>query len=385
MIWTSRASGKWSAYLSFSSIILFSYSLLSRAMRILVWISWWVDSAIAAYLLKQQGHHIVWGFMLNYLDETNPWCTTKQDLESFYQVCERLNIPFEVLDFRQEYHDRVLQYLYNGYLSGITPNPDIICNSEIKFSLFLQEAISMGYDMIATGHYARIVTTYHSWWALYHLLMATDTIKDQSYFLAWLNQFQLSKALFPLSNMTKTEVRSLAHAISLPNAARKDSQWLCFVGNIPMSKLLQEKIWPKPGDILLTDGTLVWTHTGAYKYTIGQRKGIGLHMQCYVVDRDIIWNTLTVSTDMTDSLLYRSTFLIRFPHWVGDIPSLPVRAWCKVRYRQSLQPCLIEYINNTSLLVTTDTPQKWVPNGQICVIYGGVYDQEVLGSWEIGS
>ena len=354
-------------------------------MRILVWISWWVDSAITAYLLQQQGHQVVWGFMLNYLDETNPWCTTKQDLTSFYEVCEWLKIPFEVLDFREEYSNKVLKYLYEWYLSGITPNPDILCNSEIKFTLFLQEAISMGYEMIATGHYARIISTHKSSWPTYHLLTGSDTTKDQSYFLSWLNQYQLSKALFPLGDITKSQVMSLAHKIGLPNADRKDSQGLCFVGNVPMSKLLQEKIWVKPGNIILTDGTVVWTHTGAYQYTIGQRKGIGLHIQCYVVDRDIIWNTVIVSTDMTDPLLYRSTFLIRSPHWIWDPPALPVRAWCKVRYRQSLQPCLIQSIHNQSLLITTDSPQKWVPNGQICVIYGGINNQEVLWSWEIGS
>lgn len=158
--------------------------------------------------------------MLNYLDEENPECTTKQDLESFYQVCSFLNIPFEVLDFRKEYEEKVLNYIYEGYLKGITPNPDVLCNSEVKFKLFLDEALAMGYDMIATGHYAQIENNE----GVYELLRGLDPAKDQSYFLAGLNQFQLSKALFPIGGMEKKEVRELAKKIGLPNAERKDSQ-----------------------------------------------------------------------------------------------------------------------------------------------------------------
>lgn len=158
--------------------------------------------------------------MLNYLDEENSECTTKQDLESFYQVCSFLNIPFEVLDFRKEYEEKVLNYIYEGYLKGITPNPDVLCNSEVKFKLFLDEALAMGYDMIATGHYAQI----HNNEGVYKLLRGLDSTKDQSYFLAGLNQFQLSKALFPIGGMEKKEVRELAKKIGLPNAERKDSQ-----------------------------------------------------------------------------------------------------------------------------------------------------------------
>lgn len=362
---------------------LLTISTLSLNMKILVWISWWVDSAVAAYLLKKQWHHIVWGFMLNYLDESNPNCTTKQDLKSFYEVCDFLQIPFEVIDFRDEYENKVLRYLYDGYLSGVTPNPDILCNSEIKFKLFLDEALALWYDMIATGHYAKITTTQTNW--TFRLLRGADELKDQSYFLAWLNQYQLSKALFPLGDLTKTEVRAIAHRSGLPNADRKDSQWLCFVGNVPMSKLLQEKIGTKSGDIVSTDGRVLWTHTWAYQYTIGQRKGIGLHVQCYVVDIDIIRNRVVVSTDEQDALLYRTAFHWRNPHRILSEPTMPFRSMCKIRYRQWLQPCTVTKIANWSITVTTDEPQKWVPNGQICVLYGGSNNQEVLWSWEITS
>lgn len=372
--------------------------------KILVWLSGWVDSAVTAYLLQQQGHQVVGGFMLNYLDENDPECTTKADLESFYKVCEFLKIPYEILDFRQEYSTKILNYIYEGYLRWITPNPDVLCNTEVKFKLFLDEALKLGYDGIATGHYARIVrsdelgvrgwklsgendvdvwnTTPNSSLLTPHLYRWIDNQKDQSYFLAGLDQFQLSKAMFPIGDMTKVQVRELAQQIDLPNANRKDSQGLCFVWDVAMGDFLREKIGEKPWDIVLQDGTIVGKHTGAYQFTVGQRKGIGLHFQCYVVDVDVVKNTVTVTTDPKDDQLYRKSVGIKSMHWIsGTQPELPLVCTCKLRYRQAVQDCVVD-LDGDQLKVVLVEPAKGVPNGQICVLYDG---DEVLGCGEIGS
>lgn len=350
-------------------------------MKIWVWISGGVDSAVAAYILKQQWHTIVWIFMLNYLDENNPNCSTKNDLESFYEVCKFLDIPYEVLDFRKEYEEKILHYIYQWYLAGITPNPDILCNTEVKFKLFLNEVLSMGYDAIATGHYAKILQRNKN----YELRRATDLHKDQSYFLAWLDQFQLSHALFPLGDLYKSQVRELAKQIGLPNAERKDSQWLCFVGNIAMADFLKEKIGEKKGNIILQDGTIIGTHSGAYQFTIGQRKWLWLHIQCYVCWIDVEHNTVTVTQDKESDMLGRSHFGIHALHRIGTKPAIPWDYFVKCRYRQEPQPCtLIQH--NWRYECITESKQIWVPNGQIAVFYtSDTADSQVIWCGEICS
>lgn len=361
-------------------------------LKILVGISGGVDSAVAAYLLKQQWHDIVWGFMLNYLDELDPGCTTKADLEEFYKVCKFLDIPYEVLDFREEYEEKILNYIYEWYLQWLTPNPDVLCNTEIKFKLFLDEALKLGYDKIATGHYSDNREQIRDNRSVFKLCRARDLSKDQSYFLAGLNQFQLAHALFPLADMLKSEVRKLALEIWLPNAQRKDSQWLCFVGNIAMADFLRKKIGIKPWDIVLAETwDIVWQHEWAYQYTIWQRKGIKLNFQAYVTDIDVVNNLVYVSSSMSDKNLFRESIGLKSLHWIGEEFILPLECKCKVRYRQELQDCRVEQIWSpdasriNQIIIHFKEPQKWVPNGQICVLYGGENYDVVLGCGEISA
>lgn len=339
-------------------------------MKILVGISGWVDSAVSAYLLKQAGHDVVGGFMINYLDESDPWCTTKQDLEEFHKVIKWLDIPYEIRDFREEYEDKILNYIYEWYLAGITPNPDVLCNNLIKFWLFMDEAIRLGFDKVATGHYARIVQQDLD----FLLYRWKDDNKDQSYFLSWLTQDQLSRAMFPLWDMTKSQVRELAKEIWLPNADRPDSQWLCFVGNIPMSQFLLDKIWPKPWDIMDKDWNKIWNHQGAYLFTIWQRRGIWLPYQSYVIGIDIKNNTITV-WDEDDLTLFRSEIFIPNIHWIWQKPMIWLqwyKCWCKIRYRQSIQEATVfEWWSDGWYKIIFHTPQKWVPDGQVAVLYDG--------------
>lgn len=361
-----------------------------------MWLSWGVDSAVAAYLLQQQWHEVVAGFMLNYLDESNPNCTTKQDLESFHQVREHLLIKnFEIFDFRDQYDTKVLNYIYEWYLSGITPNPDVLCNTEIKFKLFLQEWINWWYDAIATGHYARVATVCHPECSegsqksfvpqddsvQYHLLRAIDHNKDQTYFLAWLNQYQLSKSLFPLWELTKPQVRQIAHDIWLPNASRPDSQWLCFVWKISMKDFLSKKIWPKLWVIKKLNWIIVWNHTWAYQYTVGQRRGLSLPFQAYVCDIDVLNNIVYVTDNEDDPKLFQTWVWVKDWHWIVPWDSLCMKGYWKIRYRQELfemnwyaEWWIIEW---GSVYFDFWKPIKWVASGQILAFY---IWEELIGS-----
>lgn len=344
-------------------------------MRVLVWLSGGVDSAVAAYLLQQQWHEVVAGFMLNYLDENNPNCTTKKDLESFHQVREHLWIKhFEIFDFRDQYEEKVLNYIYEWYLSGITPNPDVLCNTEVKFKLFLQEWISWWYDAIATGHYAINNNG--------HLLRAIDHNKDQTYFLAWLNQYQLSKSLFPIGWLTKPQVRQIAKDVDLPNANRADSQWLCFVWKVSMKDFLWEKIWPKPWVIKKLDWTIVWNHTWAYQYTVGQRRGLLLPFQAYVCDVDILTNTVFVTDQENDPALYCEWVRVKDRHWISSNYESGTTGHGKIRYRQELFGMTLVSENDIlewgDVYVQFSQSIKWVASGQVLAFY--IWD-ELVGSW----
>lgn len=316
--------------------------------RVLVGMSWGVDSAIAAYLLKQQWYEVTAGFMKNYVSDSGN-CTTYSDAEEAIKVSKFLWIEIISFDLQKEYNEKIIEYIYNGYQQGITPNPDVLCNSLIKFDVFLQKAIELWFDYIATGHYARIVKTPKrknektkkqslsrlSAWS-FKLLRWVDYTKDQSYFLAGLNQYQLSKSLFPLGEMKKSEVRTLAKKIGLPNAARKDSQWLCFIGNIPIKDFLLKRLSKKEGNIVDIKWTIVGKHEGAYFFTIGQRHWLNLPFKAYVIRTDVKENIVVVG-EKEDKQLFEKTVNITWRHWVGEAYKLPIKITAKIRYRQEPQ------------------------------------------------
>lgn len=336
--------------------------------------SWWVDSAVAAYLLKQQGFDVVGWFMKNYVSES--WtCTTYDDSQEAIKVADFLGIELLSFDMQQEYNDRIIQYIYDGYAKWITPNPDVLCNSLIKFDVFLERALALWFDKIAMGHYARIS---EDWWQ-YKLLRGADYNKDQSYFLAWLNQYQLSKSLFPLWNLTKPEIRKIAQEIWLPNADRPDSQWLCFIGNVPIKQFLEQKLPKKSGNIVMSDGKIVGRHQWSRFYTVGQRHGLGLNFKCYVVKTDVITNTVVVGEKFHEKLSHTSLIALDW-HWICNEYNLPLQVKTKIRYRQEPQPAILVSSENNQINISFGEQQWAIASGQIVVAY--LWD-ECVGSWII--
>ena len=329
--------------------------------KILVWLSWGVDSAVSAFLLKQQGHEVSCGYMINYLNEENPTCPTKIDLEEAKKVAEYLSLPFYTFDYREEYERRIVDYIYREYERGHTPNPDVFCNNLVKFDLFLEEALSLGFDSIAMGHYARVQVG--------QLFKWIDPLKDQSYFLSRLSQFQLLRALFPIGDLQKSEVREIANNAGLPNADRKDSQGLCFIGKVSMKEFLEKRFPKKPGNIIDQSGKVLGIHEWAYSYTIGQRKGIeiGGGPALFVIAKDTTANTITVGTE-ADLALFSSSCALT--DWVGsDLQESKVYG-SKIRYRQEDQACEIKKWDSL-LKVSFKQPQRAIATWQICVIYDG--------------
>lgn len=340
--------------------------------KILVGLSGWVDSAVSAYLLKNEGYDVSCGFMINYLDEENPdSCPTKADLEEARRVAEYLELPFFTFDYREEYEKRIVEYIYREYEAGRTPNPDVYCNNLVKFDLFLEEALHLGFDGIATGHYAR---KDEAW----HLLKWVDPNKDQSYFLSRLSESQIAKALFPIGHLPKPEVREIAEKAWLPNALRKDSQWLCFIWKVSMKEFLERRIPKKPWNILDVMGKVIWIHEWAFSYTIGQRKGIkvGWGPALFVIAKDVKNNTITVGNEQELALYASECNLVE---WVGALPDSKTLYGAKIRYRQEDQACTLAQ-NSGVLNVTFKEPQRAISSWQICVIYDG---DTVVGSWVI--
>lgn len=348
---------------------------MQSSKKILVWLSGGVDSAVAAYLLKQQWYDITAGFMINYLAPEGEECPTREDIEVAKEVAEYLQIPFFTFDYRDEYEEKVLGYMYEGYKKWITPNPDIMCNSEIKFRVFLDEALELWFDAVATGHYARIVKEN----GYLKLLKWIDQNKDQSYFLAWLTQDQLSKALFPIGHLQKTEVRDIARNIGLPNAERKESQGICFVGKVDIKDFLQKKIPNSKGDIVDTSWKILGKHKGVFYYTIGQRKGLevgGMPEPIFVMKKDIKNNKLIVWYGK-DEELYCDTLVVDELHFLWEEVRFPKKSSAKIRYRQADQNCEVLFLNNGTYKVIFETPQRAIAAWQIIAFYDG---DELWGS-----
>ena len=353
-----------------------------RKQRILVWLSWWVDSAVSAYLLKQQGYDVTAWFMINYLAPEWESCPTKEDIKVAREVAKYLSIPFFTFDYRKEYEKEVLDYIYEWYKSWITPNPDIICNSKIKFKLFLYESLILGFDMVATWHYAQILKGENN---IYHLKKWIDKSKDQSYFLAWLNQDQLSKTIFPIGHLEKIEVRKLAKKINLPNATRKDSQWICFVWKVDLIKFLEKKIKPVTWLVKNTFWDILGEHKWAFYYTIWQRKGLNIWGQAepiFVVKKNIEKNEIIV-WNKDDLQLYNDKLFMRNIHFINISlknklfeSKIVFNLKAKIRYRQEDQECKI-IKNEDKYEVRFINKQRAISSGQICAIYN---DDELIMS-----
>ena len=337
--------------------------------KVVIGMSGGVDSSVAAYLLKQQGYDVIGIFMQNWEDDDNDgYCTIKQDSMDAIAVADILGIDIEIVNFAREYKDRVFKYFLEEYQAGRTPNPDVLCNSEIKFKAFLEHAINLGAQYIATGHYVSKTTSD----AGEVLVRAADENKDQSYFLYRLNQHQISHALFPLGNLTKPEVRIIAAGLNLPNAHKKDSTGICFIGERPFREFLQKYMPTKAGSMVTPEGKKVGTHQGLMYYTLGQRKGLGIGGQgdpWFVADKNLKTNELIVVQGHQHPLLLKTS--LRASQLSFGQNKLPQAGnyTAKTRYRMKDAKCKLSYISDNEIELVFDEPQWAITPGQSVVIY----------------
>ena len=351
---------------------------------VVVGMSGGVDSSVAALLLKEQGYNVIGLYMLNWEEESAQGaCTADSDFADVQRVCAILDIPYYSVNFSKQYYERVFEYFLAEYRAGRTPNPDVLCNREIKFGPFLDYALSMGADYIATGHYCGIEhgkTT--------RLLKAKDTGKDQTYFLNQVREEQLEKVLFPLANLDKSEVRSLAEQHNLTTAKKKDSTGICFIGERNFRKFLQGFLPAQPGKIVTLEGEVVGEHIGLMYYTLGQRRGLDLggkkgeEGRWFVVKKDLANNILFVSHG-DESPLYSKACFVTNLNWIGHIPLPTFECGAKFRYRQDEQRVKVT-LQNGGASVEFFEPQRAVTEGQFAVFYddtaclgGGVIDKVI--------
>jgi len=346
------------------------------AEKIVVGMSGGVDSSVAALLLRRAGFEVVGLFMKNWEDDDDDeYCSTRQDLIDCAAVADVIGIDLEVVNFAAEYKDRVFAEFLREYSAGRTPNPDVLCNAEIKFRAFLDHAVALGARRIATGHYAQVRRAD----GRFELLKAGDGSKDQSYFLHRLNQGQLARTMFPLGRLQKTEVRRTAKEAGLPNFAKRDSTGICFIGERPFREFLNRYLPRRPGAMRTPEGRMVGEHIGLSFYTIGQRKGIGLggvkgaaEDAWYVAAKDMEKNELVVVQGHDHPLLLRRALEARDAAWVsGEPPGTDSEYGAKTRYRQADAECRIARITREALEVEFDAPQWAVTPGQSVVLYRG--------------
>lgn len=391
-------------------------------MKVVVGLSGGVDSSVAAYLLKQQGHEVIGLFMRNWNDASvtlESECIWVEDSNDALLVAQKLGIPYHVIDMSDIYKERIVDYMFSEYEKGRTPNPDVLCNREVKFDVFMKTALSLGADKVATGHYARVSSFINEEGEeVYELLAGKDNNKDQSYFLCQLSQEQLSKALFPIGELTKPEVREIAREIGLATADKKDSQGLCFIGKVSLPTFLQQQLVPKEGEIVeifkdfpeyhkekpvfankleelkylsrkinykKEDGKVIGKHQGAQFYTIGQSKGLGIggHKEsCFLIFRDVENNLVFVGEGKGFPGLYRKALKINNDevHWVREDLKIKngesMRVKARIRYRQPLEDATL-YQFEEGFFVEFDEPQSAIAEGQFASWYQG---EELLGS-----
>ena len=343
-----------------------------------------VDSSVTAWLLKQQGYEVIGLFMKNWEDDDDSeYCSTRQDLLDAASVADLVGVDFEYVNFAAEYKDRVFAEFLREYSAGRTPNPDVLCNAEIKFKAFLDHAMTLGAEHIATGHYARVRATAGPHGREYQLLKALDGSKDQSYFLHRLNQAQLSRTLFPLGEIHKTEVRRIAHDIGLHNAAKKDSTGICFIGERPFREFLNRYLPTEPGDILTPQGQRVGRHHGLSFYTLGQRKGLGVggvkgsqrddgtSDAWYVARKDLQHNILYVVQGHDHPWLLSNRLQALDASWVAGRAPEPGGYGAKTRYRQADAASVLEQASQGAFELSFSQPQWAVTPGQSAVLYDG--------------
>lgn len=340
--------------------------------RVIVGMSGGVDSSVSALLLKQQGYDVTGVFMKNWEEkDENGECTATADYQDVRDVCDAIGIPYYTVNFSREYWDRVFSYFLAEYRRGRTPNPDVLCNKEIKFKAFLDFAMGAGADKIATGHFCTLRRDFEG---RPLLCKGADPNKDQSYFLSLLSQSQLENVLFPVGNMTKAQVRQIARQAGLVTGDKKDSTGVCFIGERRFKQFLMQFLPAQPGDMCLKDGTVVGRHDGLMFYTLGQRRGLGLGgagESWFVIDKDLENNRLIVSRG-EDPSLFTTALMAENPSWVaGEPPCGQFSCMAKVRYRQADQPCRVTVLSDGRLLAQFDAPLRAVTPGQILVLYDG--------------
>ncbi len=385
-----------------------------KKKRVIVGLSGGVDSSIAAYLLTQQDYEVIGLFMKNWHDESvtlSNECPWLEDSNDAMLVAEKLGIPFQTVDLSAEYKERIVDYMFDEYAAGRTPNPDILCNREIKFDVFLKIALSLGADYVATGHYCQKEIVCIENKSIYRLISGVDGNKDQSYFLCQLTQNQLAKTLFPIGHLQKSEVRKIARELNLVTAEKRDSQGLCFIGKVSLPDFLKQQLQPNTGNIIeiaedfyngkdlpktLTaksqkiryqakDGKIVGTHNGAHFFTIGQRKGLavgGTPEPLFVIDTDVVENVVYVGQGKSHPGLFRNALKVHLDdvHWVrqdlSNIQEKKMEVMARIRYRQTLQKAALFFYTD-ALYVVFNQPQSAITSGQFVAWYK---DSELLGS-----
>lgn len=389
--------------------------------RVVVGLSGGVDSSVAAYLLQEQGYEVIGLFMKNWHDDSvtiSNECPWLEDSNDALLVAEKLGIPFQTVDLSEQYKERIVDYMFNEYEQGRTPNPDVLCNREIKFDVFMKIALSLGADYVATGHYCRKGTIEKDDNEVYQLLAGVDGNKDQSYFLCQLSQEQLGKALFPIGELTKPQVREIAAKMDLVTAEKKDSQGLCFIGKVRLPEFLQQQLQPKEGLIYEIDaaqdtynldkpvfdsvkeqlafeaknidykpemGKVVGKHQGAHYYTIGQRKGLnvgGTKEPLFIIATDVASNAIYTGQGHTHPGLFRKALFIQGNevHWVREDLTLKdgetMEVMVRIRYRQPLQKATLHMFDN-GMYIAFEEPQSAITEGQFAAWY---IDDELIGS-----